>query len=89
MRIKPNRHHKPRWLQKKSARCCLKPYLLTISHEGGENATVEHHCTASIGVVVFFNHEKSHNDILKWADVAMYKAKAAGRNLIRVYDSND
>lgn len=44
--------------------------------------TVEHHCTASIGVVLFNNHDASHEDILKWADKAMYQAKESGRNSI-------
>jgi diguanylate cyclase (GGDEF)-like protein/PAS domain S-box-containing protein len=64
-----------------------EPYLLTIKHEGKVDGTVKHHCTASIGVVMFINHEASQDDILKWADAAMYQAKEAGRNLIRFYAS--
>ncbi len=62
------------------------PYRLTIKHEGKADSTVEHRCTLSIGVVLFFNHEASQIDILKWADMAMYQAKATGRNLIRFYE---
>ena len=62
------------------------PYLLTIRHEGKAETTVEHHCTASIGVALFINHEASQDDILKWADSAMYEAKEAGRNLVRFHD---
>ncbi|MDO9269577.1 MAG: GGDEF domain-containing protein [Methylobacter sp.] len=51
--------------------------------------TVEHKCSASIGVVVFINHEISQDDILKRADDAMYQAKDAGRNLVRLYDLKD
>jgi diguanylate cyclase (GGDEF)-like protein len=61
------------------------PYLLTIRHEGKAESRVEHHCTASIGVALFINHEASQDDILKWADSAMYEAKEAGRNLVRFY----
>ena len=64
-------------------------YVLTISHEGCADTVVEHHCTASIGVVVFINHEASQNDIMKWADAAMYQAKDAGRNTVRFHDSNE
>ena len=63
------------------------PYHLAISRGGKADATVEHHCTASIGVALFINHETSQDDILKFADVAMYQAKDDGRNLIRFYDS--
>jgi diguanylate cyclase (GGDEF)-like protein/PAS domain S-box-containing protein len=64
-----------------------EPYRLTLSQEGKADETVEHHCTASIGVALFLNHENSQDDILKWADAAMYRAKEAGRNLIRFHDS--
>ncbi|MCM2290006.1 MAG: PAS domain S-box protein, partial [Sulfuritalea sp.] len=63
-----------------------KPYLLKFKQEGKAESTVEHHCTISIGVVVFLDHEGSQDDILKWADAAMYQAKEAGRNLIRFFD---
>ncbi|MBL0167233.1 MAG: PAS-domain containing protein [Propionivibrio sp.] len=63
------------------------PYLLTIRHEGKAETRVEHHCTASIGVALFINHEASQDDILKWADSAMYEAKEAGRNLVRFYEA--
>jgi len=60
-------------------------YQLTITREGKAESSVEHHCSASIGVVVFLDHEASPDDILRWADQAMYEAKAAGRNAIRFY----
>ncbi|HEY8034377.1 MAG TPA: diguanylate cyclase [Methylobacter sp.] len=63
------------------------PYQLVIKKTmGNTDTTVEHKCSASIGVVVFINHETSQDNILKWADDAMYQAKDAGRNLIRFYD---
>jgi len=40
-----------------------------------------------VGVVLFINHEASTEEIIKWADMAMYQAKKAGGNLIRFYDS--
>ncbi|MDP1644632.1 MAG: PAS domain S-box protein [Thiobacillus sp.] len=63
-----------------------EPYLLKIQSEGKAETTVEHHCTSSIGVVLFTDHEASEEDILKWADMAMYQAKEAGRNQIRFYE---
>jgi diguanylate cyclase (GGDEF)-like protein len=62
-----------------------EPYLLTLKHENEPDSVVEHHCTASIGVALFIDHEASQDDILKWADKAMYQAKDAGRNSIRFY----
>ena len=62
------------------------PYWLTVQHEGKAEIIVRHHCTSSIGVVMFANHESGMEDILKWADMAMYQAKEAGRNLIRFYE---
>ena len=62
-----------------------QPYLLSLKHRGGAEATVEHHCTASIGVVLFNNHQASQDDILNRADTAMYEAKDSGRNLIRFF----
>jgi diguanylate cyclase (GGDEF)-like protein/PAS domain S-box-containing protein len=62
-----------------------EPYQFTVSHDGQADATVEHLCTGSIGVVVFNGSEGSQEDMMKWADVAMYEAKEAGRNQIRFY----
>jgi diguanylate cyclase (GGDEF)-like protein/PAS domain S-box-containing protein len=62
-----------------------KPYVLTVRHEGAATITVEHHCTSSIGVVLFIDHENSADDVLKWADMAMYQAKDGGRNRVSFY----
>jgi len=65
--------------------CIAAPYQLTVTHAGHPDTLVEHHCSASIGVVVFTNHEGSQADVLQWADAAMYKAKDAGRNTVRFH----
>ena len=62
------------------------PYALSVQAKGQVQKSIEHRCSASIGVVVFSNHEASQDDILKWADTAMYEAKADGRNLTRFHD---
>jgi len=63
------------------------PYLLVVRRDGQVDRTVEHRCTASIGVVLFVNDEVSQDEVLNRADVAMYEAKREGRNLIRFYEA--
>ena len=63
------------------------PYLLRAeSPDPMQVGTVAHHCSASIGVVVFSSEPSNPEDILKWADAAMYQAKEAGRNTVRFFD---
>ncbi|HVR54639.1 MAG TPA: EAL domain-containing protein [Pseudorhodoferax sp.] len=47
---------------------------------------VAHRSTPSIGIVLFLRDAVSMEDLLKMADVAMYQAKAAGRNTTCFYD---
>ncbi|MEI7431280.1 MAG: PAS domain S-box protein [Betaproteobacteria bacterium] len=42
-----------------------------------------HNCTSSIGICLFKGLEVNLNELLKRADLAMYQAKAAGRNTIQ------
>ena len=74
-------------IAEKIRRRLAEPYRLSIKPQGKPEETIEHHCTASIGVVVFVNHEDSQENILKWADAAMYRAKENKRNSIQVFDS--
>jgi diguanylate cyclase (GGDEF)-like protein/PAS domain S-box-containing protein len=46
----------------------------------------EFHCAASLGITLFFGQEESVETLLKHADLAMYKAKDAGRNTLRFFD---
>ena len=45
-----------------------------------------YHCTPSIGVTLFAGDNASVTDLLKQADLAMYKSKDAGRNAIHFFD---
>jgi len=63
-----------------------EPYMVNVVDESGKGIKVEHRCTASIGVVLFFDEDASQDEIIKWADEAMYQAKNAGRNQVRFYD---
>ncbi len=63
------------------------PYVLKFKPEGEAETTITHHCTSSIGVVLFLSHEAGTEEMIKRADQAMYQAKEAGGNLIRFFDA--
>jgi len=48
--------------------------------------TIEHQASASVGIVVFDGSEPRVDEVLKRADIAMYRAKAAGRNATAKFD---
>lgn len=54
-----------------------EPYRLN----GGEQ-----HSTPSIGITLFCGQREGVDELLRHADLAMYEAKAAGRNTVRFYD---
>lgn len=47
---------------------------------------IEYTISASMGITIFQDHDKSLEDLLKWSDMAMYQAKASGRNEVRLFD---
>jgi diguanylate cyclase (GGDEF)-like protein/PAS domain S-box-containing protein len=49
-------------------------------------AGIEQHSAASIGVALFEGRHDSVGELLKRADLAMYQAKAAGRNTVRFFN---
>ncbi|NDU91464.1 MAG: diguanylate cyclase [Ferrovum sp.] len=64
------------------------PYAMTVTLEASEALSLDYSCPASIGVVVFTNHEATEELVLKWADTAMYQAKESGGNRVRFHDAN-
>ncbi|WP_334190046.1 PAS domain S-box protein, partial [Noviherbaspirillum sp.] len=46
----------------------------------------EHNTTPSIGITLFSGNSSTVDELLKRADLAMYQAKAAGRNTLRFFD---
>ena len=71
----------------KIRRILAEPYILTFEQDSSAR-TIEHHCTSSIGVVLFMNHEISEEDILQRADTAMYQAKEGCRDQSRFFNAN-
>lgn len=61
-----------------------------ILHQLNQNfilATHHYHSTPSIGITLFCGTEKQTADnVLKQADIAMYQAKASGRNALRFFN---
>lgn len=55
---------------------------LALPYELGEQ---EQHVTMSVGISMFPNHDNDVHDILKHADIAMYRAKESGRNTVRFF----
>jgi diguanylate cyclase (GGDEF)-like protein/PAS domain S-box-containing protein len=49
-------------------------------------ATHEYLSTSSIGATLFQGHRQSIEELMKQADIAMYQAKRAGRNVLRFFD---
>jgi diguanylate cyclase (GGDEF)-like protein/PAS domain S-box-containing protein len=65
-----------------------EPYVLKTTTGAGKDSTVVHHCTASIGVVLFIGNEVAPEEILKRSDDAMYLAKDSGRNQVKFHEIN-
>ncbi len=63
-----------------------EPYQLTYLVENQTEICIEHHCSASLGIILFLGHQASQENIMHWADAAMYQAKKQGRNQIFLDD---
>ena len=61
-----------------------EPYRLLAHPAGAKHLEVEHRCTASVGLTVFGNNELSQPEVIRHADIAMYRSKEQGRNVVTV-----
>lgn len=62
-----------------------EPYLLETSSSDGAGFKITHQCTVSLGVLIFADDASPVDDLLKWADAAMYQAKDEGRNRVHLF----
>jgi diguanylate cyclase (GGDEF)-like protein/PAS domain S-box-containing protein len=60
--------------------------ILLAIDEPHHLAGLTHHSTASIGIALFAQQTDTVDELLRRADLAMYQAKAAGRNTLRFFD---
>lgn len=60
--------------------------ILVALSEPYDLAGQEHESTCSIGITLFKWHQQNMSDLLKQADLAMYQAKASGRNTVCFFD---
>jgi len=52
-----------------------EPYLLALTAPGRATRTVQHHCSASIGVALFVDHEDRLADIFKKINIDFFVKK--------------
>jgi len=69
----------------KIRRALSAPYVLQVAQDDLAVSTIKYRCTASLGVALFVGDHARYEDILKWADEAMYQAKNAGRNQVHFH----
>lgn len=62
--------------------CTVGEKVLATLSEPYDLAGYQHYATCSIGITLFSANNDSIGDLLKQADLAMYEAKAAGRNAV-------
>jgi len=60
--------------------------ILAVLNQVYQLAGYEYRGTPSIGITLFNNHLETVDELLKRADIAMYAAKATGRNTLRFFD---
>lgn len=60
--------------------------VLGVFSQSFKLTTHNYHCTPSIGITLFKGQNLTIDELLKQADIAMYQAKASGRNAMCFFD---
>jgi len=60
--------------------------MLAVLNQPYDLDGLECHSTPSIGATLITDHQAPIDELMKQADLAMYEAKAAGRNTLRFFD---
>ena len=63
------------------------PYALNVAAQGDDASIVQHCCSVSIGLTLFPSAGLAEEGLLQRADSAMYQAKQAGRNTVRLAET--
>lgn len=58
----------------------------SVMRQRFELGDISYRASASVGLVIFDGQEAKADEILKRADIAMYEAKAAGRDSLAIFD---
>jgi diguanylate cyclase (GGDEF)-like protein/PAS domain S-box-containing protein len=61
-------------------------YLLDVESDYLPASKIEYHSSCSIGFVIFLGSSVEPDELLKYADLAMYHAKKMGRNHVSVFE---
>lgn len=78
--------HEAGLVAEKIRQALAEPYLLSPGRDQLDQSPVVHNCSTSIGVALFPGNTNKRDELLRQSDVAMYAAKAAGRNVVRFFE---
>lgn len=70
----------------KNSMAAVGQKILTALSEPYDLAGYQHYSTCSVGITAFSKQREKIGDLLKQADLAMYQAKAIGRNTLCFFD---
>ncbi|OHC60412.1 MAG: hypothetical protein A2040_14075 [Rhodocyclales bacterium GWA2_65_19] len=59
--------------------------ILDLLNQSYQLQVQDYHCTPSIGITLYCGRDAGIDELLQQADLAMYQAKAAGRNALRFF----